>query len=112
MALSRFLDIRSVVLLRQRLQPGGEQHVLPVVDRAVDDGGHVLRERLLQNGHQVVRTLDAIALTAHAFGQHHEIRVREAGHVRVAEAVVLLPLDQPVGAVVEDQGDKGKEGGN
>ena len=51
---------------------------------------------------------DTVSFTSHAFGQLDKIRVGEGGQVRVTEAVVLLPLDQPIGTVIENERNKGQ----
>lgn len=81
-------------------------HVFAVVDGAVDDDRPVLGEGLFQCRQQVFRLFDAVADGSDAFGEFDEVRIGEIDVGVMAELHVLLPLDEAVAAVVEDEGDE------
>src|SRR5947208_1877955 len=85
-------------------EPGGELRVL-VVDGHVDDRGTGMREGLSEDRPQRARRVDPVALRAERRGQGHEVRVAELDAGFPPEMCLLLPLDEVVAAIAEDDVD-------
>src|SRR5438093_1327831 len=82
----------------------GEPHVLAVVDGTGDHRRDGLPEGILEDGPELCRGGDAIAAAAEGLRQRHEIGVAEVDEGGPPVASQLIPLDDPVGAVLEDDG--------